>query len=41
MNHDIRKYKEILAYFNEKDEHSLKAMFIDQVRSTLTARASP
>jgi len=31
MNHDLRKYKEILRYFAKKDEHSLKAMFIDQV----------
>jgi hypothetical protein len=31
MNHDLRKYKEILGYFNRKDEHSLKAMFVDQV----------
>jgi hypothetical protein len=31
MSHDLRKYKEILGYFNKKDEHSLKAMFVDQV----------
>ncbi len=31
MSHDIRKYKEILSYFQEKDEHVLKSMFIDQV----------
>jgi len=31
LHHDLRKYKEILNYFNAKDEHSLKAMFIDQV----------
>jgi len=31
MNHDLRKYREILGYFNKKDEHSLKAMFVDQV----------
>lgn len=31
INHDLRKYKEILDYFTHKDEHSLKAMFIDQV----------
>jgi hypothetical protein len=31
MSHDLRKYKEILGYFNAKDEHSLKAMFVDQV----------
>jgi len=29
--HDRRRYKEILTYFAEKDEHSLKAMFIDMV----------
>ncbi len=29
--HDVRKYKEVLDYFKAKDEHSLKAMFIDQV----------
>ncbi len=31
LRHDLRRYKEILNYFKEKDEHSLKAMFIDQV----------
>jgi len=31
LEHDLRKYKEILSYFHEGDEHSLKAMFIDQV----------
>jgi len=31
MGHDIRKYKEILTYFHEGDEHVLKSMFIDQV----------
>jgi len=31
MNHDLRKYKEILIYFAKKDEHSLKAMFVDQI----------
>lgn len=31
VNHDLRKYKEILNYFTQKDEHALKAMFIDQV----------
>lgn len=31
LNHDLRKYKEILEYFRQKTEHSLKAMFIDQV----------
>jgi len=29
--HDQRKYREILDFFAENDEHSLKAMFIDQV----------
>jgi hypothetical protein len=31
LMHDKRRYKEILSYFAENDEHSLKAMFIDQV----------
>lgn len=31
LEHDIRKYKEILSYFAKEDSHSLKAMFIDQV----------
>ncbi|NIO44852.1 MAG: hypothetical protein GTN36_04865 [Candidatus Aenigmarchaeota archaeon] len=31
MSHDIRKYREILTYFHEGDEHVLKSMFIDQV----------
>jgi hypothetical protein len=31
IQHDVRKYKEALDYFKAKDEHSLKAMFIDQV----------
>jgi hypothetical protein len=31
MSHDLRKYKEILTYFAKKDEHVLKAMFVDQV----------
>ena len=31
MSHDLRKYKEILGYFDKKDEHSLKSMFVDQV----------
>jgi hypothetical protein len=31
IKHDMRKYKEIMDYFARKDEHSLKAMFIDQV----------
>ena len=31
LAHDLRKYQEILNYFNKKDEHSLKSMFIDQV----------
>ncbi len=31
LAHDARRYKEILSYVSEKDEHSLKAMFIDLV----------
>ena len=31
VQHDLRKYKEVLEHFKSKDEHSLKAMFIDQV----------
>jgi hypothetical protein len=31
LTHDRRRYKEILYFFEKKDEHSLKAMFIDQV----------
>lgn len=31
LTHDYRKYKEILSFFETKDEHSLKSMFIDQV----------
>jgi hypothetical protein len=31
MSHDLRRYREVLGYFNDKDEHSLKAMFVDQV----------
>jgi hypothetical protein len=31
LTHDYRRYKEILYFFEKKDEHSLKAMFIDQV----------
>jgi hypothetical protein len=31
LMHDARRYKEILSFFSKKDEHSLKAMFIDQV----------
>ncbi|MBU5557753.1 MAG: hypothetical protein QW751_01925 [Candidatus Aenigmatarchaeota archaeon] len=31
VQHDLRKYQEVLNYFKKKDEHSLKAMFIDQV----------
>lgn len=31
LSHDARRYKEILKYVEEKDEHSLKAMFIDLV----------
>jgi hypothetical protein len=31
MAHDLRKYKEILSYFAEGDEHVLRSMFVDQV----------
>jgi hypothetical protein len=31
LMHDARKYKEILSFFAKKDEHSLKAIFVDQV----------
>jgi hypothetical protein len=31
VHHDLRRYKEIMGYFNQKTEHALKAMFIDQV----------
>jgi len=31
LRHDLRRYREVLDYFKEKDEHSLKAMFVDQV----------
>lgn len=31
MNHDLRKYKEILGYFASGDEHVLRSMFVDQV----------
>lgn len=31
LAHDARRYREILTYLKEKDEHSLKAMFIDLV----------
>jgi hypothetical protein len=31
ISHDIRKYKEILSYFQENDKNVLKSMFIDQV----------
>lgn len=31
LMHDYRRYKEILYFFEKKDVHSLKAMFIDQV----------
>jgi len=31
ISHDIRKYKEILEYFQSKDKNVLKSMFIDQV----------
>jgi hypothetical protein len=29
--HDLRKYREMMNYFEARDEHSLKAMFIQQV----------
>ena len=35
LMHDRRRYKEILGYFEKEDEHSLKAMFIDQVDANL------
>lgn len=31
LSHDLRKLKEILNYYKDEDDHSLKAMFIDQV----------
>lgn len=31
LEHDLRRYKEFLDYIEKKDEHSLKAIFIDQV----------
>jgi ribosomal protein L40E len=31
MNHDLRRYRQIMNDFNNKDEHLLKAMFVDQV----------
>ena len=31
LMHDVRKYTEILGYFERDDHHSLKSMFIDQV----------
>ena len=31
LKHDERRYKEFDNYFKQKDEHSLKAVFIDQV----------
>ena len=31
MAHDLRKYKEVLSYFAEGDEHVLRSMFVDQV----------
>jgi len=31
LMHDARRYREIMNYVEEKDEHSLKAMFIDLV----------
>ncbi|MEM5772027.1 MAG: hypothetical protein QXO19_03425 [Candidatus Aenigmatarchaeota archaeon] len=29
--HDLRKYKEMLSYFEKNDEHMLRALFIDNV----------
>ncbi|MBI2583717.1 MAG: hypothetical protein HYW25_03560 [Candidatus Aenigmarchaeota archaeon] len=31
VKHDERKYREFLDYFQKKDEHSLRSVFIDQV----------
>ncbi|MBU3896890.1 MAG: hypothetical protein KJ697_03070 [Nanoarchaeota archaeon] len=31
VEHDLRKYGRIMKLFSEKDEHSLRSMFIDQV----------
>jgi hypothetical protein len=31
LKHDERKYREFLNYFEAKDEHALRAVFIDQV----------
>jgi len=31
IKHDLRKYQEFMEYLKEKDEHSLKAIFVDQV----------
>ncbi|MBU3904603.1 MAG: hypothetical protein KJ906_00435 [Nanoarchaeota archaeon] len=31
VQHDLRKYKQMVNYYYEKDEHMLKSMFIDQV----------
>lgn len=31
LEHDLRRYREFLDYFEKNDEHSLKAIFIDQV----------
>lgn len=31
LEHDLRRYQEFKDYFDNKDEHSLKAVFIDQV----------
>ncbi len=31
MEHDVRKAEEMLSYFNQGDEASLKTMFVDQV----------
>lgn len=31
LTHDLRRYKEIVTYFERDDEHALKSIFIDQV----------
>ena len=31
VSHDFRKYKDIMGYFEEGDDHVLKSMFVDQV----------
>jgi len=35
LAHDARRYREILDYYAKKDEHSLKALFIDYVDANL------